>query len=142
MEEHGLEVVSVDPACAAARAGLRGKTPATVPGAAGGIGGLLLGPVKLLVMPLLQRSGALRMGGDLLMAVDDVRIHDLSEFRKAMRELKSGDSVYLTVMRPLPGKGHQTIRLMVRLDPCSSADVVAAPLWGRSQFLAHTRSLD
>jgi len=118
MEEHGLEVVSVDPARGAARSGLRGKTPATAAGIAGGIGGLLLGPVELLVLPLLERSGALGAGGDLVLAVDDIRVRDVNEFRKAMRALKPGDSVYLTVLRPLPGGGHQTMRIRVDLDAC------------------------
>jgi hypothetical protein len=118
MEEHGLEVVSVDPGRGAAHSGLRGKTPATALGIAGGIGGVLLGPVELLVLPLLERSGALGMGGDLVLAVDDTRVRDVNEFRKAMRALKPGDSVYLTVIRPLPGGGHQTMRIRVDLDSC------------------------
>lgn len=142
MEEHGLEVVSVDPGCGAARAGLRGKTRATALGIAGGIGGLILGPLELLVLPLLERSGALGAGGDLVLAVDDVRVHDVSEFRKAMRALKPGDSVYLTVIRSLPGRGHQTMRIRVHLDWCSNDDVVQGPIWRGRQFLAHSRALN
>lgn len=129
VEEHGLEVVSVDPGRGAARAGLRGKIPPTPLGIAGGIGGALLGPLELLVVPLLERSGALGAGGDLVLAVDDIRVRDVNEFRKAMRTLKPGDSVYLTVIRALPGRGHQTMRIMVNLDSCSTANVVQGPSW-------------
>jgi len=129
LEEHGLEVISVDPGRGAARAGLRGKIPPTPLGIAGGIGGALLGPLELLVVPLLERSGALGAGGDLVLAVDDVRVRDVNEFRRAMRALKPGDSVYLTVIRALPGRGHQTMRIMVNLDSCSNAHVVQGPIW-------------
>jgi hypothetical protein len=127
MEEHGLEVVSVDPSSGAARAGLHGQTRATALGIAGGIGGLLLGPLELMVLPLLDRSGALGTGGDLVLAVDDIRVRDVNEFRKAMRALKPGDSVYLTVIRPLRGGAHQTMRIRVDLDSCSNAHVVPGP---------------
>jgi hypothetical protein len=134
MEEHGLEVVSVDPNCGAARAGLRGKTPATALGVGGGIGGLVLGPLELLVLPLLERSGAMGAGGDLVLAVDDVRVRDVNEFQNAMRALKPGDSVYLTVIRPLRGTGHQTLRIQVHLDSCPNADVVQEPTWRGVNF--------
>jgi hypothetical protein len=141
MEEHGLEVVSVDPGSGAARAGLQGQTRATVLGIAGGIGGALLGPLELMVLPLLERSGALGRGGDLVLAVDDIRVRDVNEFRKAMRALKPGDSVYLTVIRPLRGGGHQTMRIRVDLDSCSNADVVQGPIWREEQIPAHSKSL-
>jgi hypothetical protein len=134
MEEHALEVVSVDPDCGAARAGLRGKTPATALGMAGGIGGLVLGPLELLVLPLLERSGALGAGGDLVLAVDDVRVRDVNEFQNAMRALNPGDSVYLTVIRSLQGRGHQTIRIRVHLDSCSKAYLVQEPIWRGVNF--------
>jgi hypothetical protein len=134
MEEHALEVVSVDPNCGAARAGLRGKTPATALGVGGGIGGLVLGPLELLVLPLLERSGALGAGGDLVLAVNDVRVRDVNEFQNAMRALKPGDSVYLTVIRSLRGTGHQTLRIQVHLDSCPNADVVQEPTWRGVNF--------
>ena len=142
MEEHGLEVISVDPRSGAARAGLQGQTRATALGIAGGIGGALLGPLELMVLPLLQRSGALGTGGDLVLAVDDIRVRDVNEFQKAMRALKPGDSVYLTVIRPVRGGGHQTLRIRVNLDSCSNADVVQGPIWREDEIRAHSRSLN
>jgi hypothetical protein len=139
MEEHGLEVVSVDPSSGAARAGLHGQTRAT---ALGIIGGVLLGPLELMVLPLLERSGALGTGGDLVLAVDDIRVRDVNEFRKAMRALKPGDSVYLTVIRPLRGGGHQTMRIRVDLDSCSNADVVQGPIPQEDQIPPHSGSLN
>jgi len=142
MEEHGLEVVSVDPGSGAARAGLQGQTRATALGIASGIGGALLGPLELMVLPLLERSGALGTGGDLVLAVDDIRVRDVNEFQKAMRALKPGDSVYLTVIRPVRGGGHQTLRIRVNLDSCSNADVVQGPIWREDEIRAHSRSLN
>ena len=142
MEEHGLEVVSIDPSSGAARAGLHGQTRATALGIAGGIGGLLLGPLELMVLPLLEHSGALGAGGDLVLAVDDIRVRDVNEFRKAMRALKPGDSVYLTVLRPLRSGGHQTMRIRVDLDSCSNTDVVQGRIWRKDQIPSHSRSLN
>jgi hypothetical protein len=142
MEEHGLEVVSVDPRSGAARAGLHGQTRATALGIAGGIGGALLGPLELMVLPLLEHSGALGMGGDLVLAVDDVRVRDVNEFAKAMRALKPGDSVYLTIIRPLRSGGHQTMRIRVDLDSCSNADVVQGPNRQEDQIRAASGSLN
>jgi len=142
MEEHGLEVVSVDPSSGAARAGLHGQTPATAVGIAGGIGGVLLGPLELMVLPLLERSGALGTGGDLVLAVDDVRVRDINEFRTAMHALKPGDSVYLTVIRPLRSGAHQTLRIRVDLDSCSSADMVQGPIPRGDQIRPHSESLN
>ena len=142
MEEHGLEVVSVDPNSGAARAGLHGQTRATALGLAGGIGGVLLGPLELMVLPLLEHSGALGTGGDLVLAVDDIRVRDINEFRKAVRALRPGDSVYLTVIRPLRSGAHQTLRIKVDLDSCSSADMVQGPIRRGNQTRPHSESLN
>ncbi|HKN00777.1 MAG TPA: PDZ domain-containing protein [Candidatus Binataceae bacterium] len=116
MEEHGLEVVSLDPSGPAAQAGLRSRTGASALGVVGATAGLMLGPVELIVAPLLERSGALGTGGDLIVAIDDVRVRDARELQRAVRHLKPGDTVYLTVIRPLHDRGHQTMRVAVRLD--------------------------
>jgi hypothetical protein len=46
-----------------------------------------------MVLPLLERSGSLGTGGDLVVAVDDIRVRDINEFRKAMRAVRQRDSV-------------------------------------------------
>jgi len=111
-------------------------------GIAGGIGGALLGPLELMVLPLLQRSGSLGTGGDLVLAVDDIRVRYINEFRKAMRALRPGDSVYLTVIRPLRRGAHQTLRIRVNLDTCSSADMTQGPVRREGQIRPHSESVN
>src|SRR5215469_229508 len=59
MEEHGFEVVSVDPNSPAARAGLIGRRGSTPWGDVGAVGSvLLLGPIAAITDPLLRNAGA------------------------------------------------------------------------------------
>ncbi|MGO9603300.1 MAG: PDZ domain-containing protein [Candidatus Binataceae bacterium] len=136
MEEHGLEVVSLDPTGPAARAGLHSRTGASALGVVGATAGLVLGPVELIVAPLLEHSGALGTGGDLIVAIDDVRMRDAYELQRAVRYLKPGDTVYLTVIRPLHDKGHQTMRIAIRLDEWRPPTANAAAPPGDSGKLA------
>src|SRR5580692_9951446 len=103
MEEQGFEVVSVYPNSPAARAGLIGRTGSTPTGELKALGSLLLGPVALMTFPLLRNSGALGTDGDLIVAVDDVRVRTEDEIRHALYHLKPGDTTYITVIRPLAG---------------------------------------
>jgi PDZ domain-containing protein len=116
MEEHGFEVVNVYPNSPAARAGLIGKTGSTASGDLGALGSVLLGPVALLTFPLLRKSGALGTDGDLIVAVDDVRVRSKEEILHALGHLKPGDTAYLTVIRPLKGGYHRTMRIAVHID--------------------------
>lgn len=116
MEEHGFEVVSVYPGSPGARAGLIGRTGSTPSGDLKALGSVLLGPVALLTFPLLRDSGALGTPGDLIVAVDDVRVRTKDEILHALGHLKPGDTAYLTVIRPLPGGYHRTMRIAVHIE--------------------------
>jgi hypothetical protein len=117
MEEHGFEVVSVYPDSPAAHAGLIGRTGSTAAGDLGALGSVLLGPVALVTFPLLRASGALGTGGDLIVAVDDVRVRTKDEILHALGHLKPGDTTYITVIRPLPVPPyHRSMRIALHID--------------------------
>src|SRR5260370_41181989 len=111
----GFEVVRVYPNSSAARAGLIGRTGSTPAGDLGALGSVLLGPVALVTFPLLRASGALGTGGDLIVAVDDVRVRSKEEILHALGHLKPGDTTYITVIRPLPGGYHRPMRLAIHI---------------------------
>ena len=116
MEEHGFEVISVNPNSPAGRAGLIGRTSSTPSGDLGALGSVLLGPVALVTFPLLRASGALGTPGDLIVAVDDVRVRTREEILHELGHLKPGDTTYITVIRPLPGGYHRTMRIALHID--------------------------
>jgi hypothetical protein len=129
MEEHGLEVETVDPNSPAAQAGLQAKTGMTAVGAAGTTASGMLGPLNMLVMPLLEKGGALGQGGDLIVAVDERRVRDQGDLETAMARLKPGDTMYLTVIRP-DGKSHKTMKIAVKLGAVGEPIANAAPASG------------
>ncbi|MDO8433528.1 MAG: PDZ domain-containing protein [Candidatus Binatus sp.] len=116
MEEHGFEVMSVYPGSPADKAGLRGKQPPSAIGVVGGLAGSALGPLALVALPLLKRSGALGSDGDLIVAVDDKRVRNQKELTDSLGHLRPGDTTYVTVIRPLPGGAHRTMRIAMHLD--------------------------
>jgi len=111
-EEHGLEVQSVYPGSPGAVGGLRGSKPASTLSV---IGAAMLGPIAAIINPLLRRSGAFGMDGDLIIAVDDTRVRTAAELDAAMLKLKPGDTMYLTVIRPLPGGNHKTMKIAIKI---------------------------
>ena len=116
MEEHGFEVVNVYPNSPAARAGLVARTESTPAGDLKALGSILLLPIAPITFPLLRKSGALGTGGDLIIAVDDVRVRTPEEIRYALGHLKPGDTAYITVIRPLVGGYHRTMRIALHID--------------------------
>jgi len=116
MEEHGFEVTTVYPGSPAARAGLQAATPSTPMGDLKMLGSILFPPAALFTVPMLRRSGALGMSGDLIVAVDDQRVRSKGELLKVLRNLKPGDTTYFTVIRPIPGGSHQTMRIALHID--------------------------
>ena len=90
VEEHGFEVVNVYPNSPAARAGVVARTGSTPAGDLGALGSVLLFPVAPIVFPLLRKSGALGTGGDLIIAVDDVRVRSPEEIRSRARPSQAG----------------------------------------------------
>jgi hypothetical protein len=116
MEMHGFEVLTVAPNSPAARAGLLARKPATALGNLAALGSVLAFPVGLFTVPRLRRSGALGMPGDLIVAVDDQRVRSEEEFMRAINPLRAGDTVYITVIRPIVGGSHQTLRIAMHID--------------------------
>jgi hypothetical protein len=80
------------------------------------LGSILFPPVALYTVPLLRRSGALGMDGDLIVAVDDQRVRSKGELLKALGNLKPGDTTYFTIIRPIPGGSHKTMRIALHID--------------------------
>ncbi|HTY54218.1 MAG TPA: PDZ domain-containing protein [Candidatus Binataceae bacterium] len=126
-EEHGLEIVTIDPDSPAEHAGLKGRGAITPLGAAGVTAGALLGPLSMAVIPLLNKNGQLGKDGDLIIAVDDRRVHSEFDFRDELGRLKPGDTIYLTVVRATAQGGRQTLKLPVKVGAQSSEDAINAP---------------
>ncbi len=115
-EEHGFEVMEVYPGSPAARAGIHARTPSTPMGDLGALGSILFLPVSVITMPLLRRSGALGQFGDLIVAVDDQRVRSKGELVTMLHHIKPGDTTYITVIRPIPGGSHKTMRIALHID--------------------------
>jgi len=116
MEEHGFEVMTVYPGSPAERAGLKARTSSTPMGDLGALGSILLFPVSFYTMPLLRRSGALGEPGDLIIAVDDQRVRSIGQLKTVLSHIKPGDTAYVTIIRPIPGGSHQTMRIAMHID--------------------------
>lgn len=129
-EEHGLEVLTIDPNSPAAQAGLQARSGMTAIGAAvSTLSGILPGG-SILANKALSTSGAMGQGGDLIVAVDDKRVRDQSDLENAMSRLKPGDTMYLTVIRPDGSDErapHRTIKIAVRVGAVGEPIANAAP---------------
>ena len=129
-EEHGLEVLTVDPNSPAAQAGLQPRSGMTAVGAAlTTLTGILPGG-SILATKALGSTGAVGQNGDLIVAVDDQRVRDQSDLENAIARLKPGDTMYLTVIRP-QGSGdhvpHQTLKIKVQVGEVGEPIANAAP---------------
>jgi hypothetical protein len=136
MEEHGFEVVNVYPNSPAARAGMVARTESTPAGDLKALGSVLLLPIAPITFPLLRKSGALGTGGDLIIAIDDVRVRTPEEIRYALGHIKPGDTAYITVIRPLAGGYHRTMRIAIHVDHETDAAGNILPLPGASPSAA------
>jgi hypothetical protein len=116
MEVHGFEVVTIAPDSPAAKAGLQARKNSTPMGDLATLGSVLAFPLALITVPRMRRSGALGMPGDLIVAVDDHRVRTEQELMRALDPLRAGDTTYVTVIRPVIGGGHQTVRVKMKID--------------------------
>jgi hypothetical protein len=132
-EEHGLEVLTVDPNSPAAQAGLQAQSGMTAVGAAlSTLSGIVPGGA-ILANKALATSGAMGQGGDLIVAVDDKRVRDQSDLESAISRLKPGDTMYLTVIRPNgtdEHTPHATLKIAVRVGAVGEPIANAAPAGG------------
>jgi hypothetical protein len=132
-EEDGLEITKIDPNSPAAAAGLHGQS--TEGGAAAALQTLggLLGPAQMLLMPLTKKS-AMAARGDMIVAIDDHRVRTQQELEDRLAQMKPGDTTYITVLRPLPTGGHQTLKLAVHIgrwgQPIANAGAAPVPAGG------------
>ena len=98
-EEHGLEVLTVDPNGPAAQAGVHAQSGVSAMGAAVTTLSAFLPGGSLIANKAMESSGAMGQYGDLIVAIDDKRVRDQSDLQSAMSRLKPGDTMYLTVIR-------------------------------------------
>jgi hypothetical protein len=125
-EEYGLKVTKVDPQSPAAVAGLQAGHEISPAGAAA----ITLTGLIPLATPLLghflNQPGAVGNDGDLIIAVDDQRIRNQQDLDDKMAQLKPGDTLYLTVIRPNGDGSHKTLKIAVRVgewgQPVANAD--------------------
>jgi hypothetical protein len=125
-EEYGLKVTKVDPQSPASVAGLQAGHEITPAGAAA----ITLTGLIPLATPLLghflNQPGAPGNDGDLIIAVDDQRIRNQQDLDDKMAQLKPGDTLYLTVVRPSGDGSHKTLKIAVRVgewgQPVAKAD--------------------
>lgn len=126
-EENGLEVISVDPSSPAEKAGLKGSGGATPVGAAAMTTvAALLGPLAPFAAKGLQKSGQLGQDGDFIVAVDDVRVRSELDLEDELNRLKPGDTMYLTVLRPLASGAHQEMKIAVKVGQPATAPTQSA----------------
>ena len=115
MEEHGLEILTVDPHSPASAAALHGSTGANAIGATASTVGDLVPFLGTILTSQLAKRGDLGLAGDLIVAVDDHRVRTQQDLDDAIAKLRPGDTMYLTVIRELPGGGHATKKIEVHV---------------------------
>jgi PDZ domain len=134
-EEHGLEVLTIDPNSPAEQAGLQARAGMTAVGAALTTLSAILPGGTILATKALGGTGAVGQGGDLIVGIDGERVRDQSDLESAMARLKPGDTMYLTVIRP-DGTGdhpaHKTITIAVKVGAVGEPIANAAPPAGGS----------
>jgi hypothetical protein len=125
-EEYGLKVTKVDPNSPAAAAGLQAGHDVTAAGAAAATLAGIIPMVSPIVGHFAEKSGSFGNDGDLIVAVDDERIRNQSDFQSKLAQLKPGSTMYLTVIRPTGDGNHKTLKLAVRVgqpnQPVARAD--------------------
>ena len=80
-----------------------------------GMAGVATGLLIAALVPLAATVTPAASHGDLIVAVDDQRIRTKADLDDAMARLRPGDTMYLTVVRPLPGGDHKTMKIRVKV---------------------------
>ena len=109
-EEHALEILSVRPGSPAAKAGLNAHAGFSAPAS---IASAIFIPIGLAAHALLDRAGMPGYGNDLIIGVNDHRVHDKAELDRELSKLKPGDSAYINIVHPLPSGSHQSLRVFI-----------------------------
>ena len=120
-EEHTLEITNVVPGTAAEKAGLQAGARPTAFGAAARTLAGLIGPGQVAADGVLNKIHQMGHDGDMIIAVDGHRVHYLAEWEDELAKLKPGDTVYLTILRPLANGNHQQMRVAVKLTEMPSS---------------------
>jgi len=132
-EEHGLEIVSIDRNSPAEQAALKptGNKGGMI--AAAETASAFLGPLQMLTNHFMEKA-AMADRGDMIVAVDGQRVRSEADFNDALARVHPGDSLWLTVVRPLPGGDHTTKTIQVKVgkwqpgnaDSCSAMTTASA----------------
>jgi len=109
-EEHALEVLSVRPGSPAAKAGFNATAGFSPPPS---IAAAIFLPIGLAAHALLHRAGMPGYSHDLIIGVNDQRVHDKTELDRELSKLKPGDSAYINIVHPLPSGSHQSLRVFI-----------------------------
>jgi hypothetical protein len=135
-EEHTLEVLSVCPGSPADKAGLNSTGGFSAPKS---LAAAIFTPIGLAAHALLNRAGMPGYSGDLIIGVNDHRVHDKAELDRELRKLKPGDSAYLNILRPLLTGSHQTLRLFIKIGEWGTEAPLesAGPSIGPASFDSH-----
>ncbi len=115
-------MVSVDPGSPAQRAGLTAPEGMTTVGATSVTAGYLLGPVGLLVSPLLRKTGQLGVTGDMIVAIDDHRVSLASAMNRVLARRSPGETIWLTLMRITKDGQAKNEKIPVVLGSLKSVD--------------------
>lgn len=114
MEEHGLQVVGLSPRGPGAIAGLRASQSGRAGRAEVNIFDYLRERFEDATHPPRDPSGTMSTEGDLIVAVNDIRVHGRADWEREIRNLKPGDTIYLTIIRPLGNRHHQTMKIAIK----------------------------
>jgi len=132
-EEHGLEVTSIDSNSPAEQAGLKATGDKGGVISAAETASAFLGPIQMLTNGLFEKAEQGNRG-DLIVAIDDQRVRSQADLDDIMAKTRPGDSLYFTVIRPLPGGDHKTMKIAVNVgkwqpgsaDTCADSTTASA----------------
>ena len=120
-EEHGLEITSIDSNSPAAKSGLKATAEKSGVTAAAETASAILPFLQMVTNPLLEKADMANRG-DMIVAIDDQRVRSQADLDDAMAKAKPGDTLYFSVIRPLPNGDHKTMKIAVNIGKWRSGD--------------------